>query len=89
MNGAKSLFKAELDGCLAACNAADKKLSLLADEELNDLKSCFQAKNCKLPLQHLRQNAHTTQVRALKACAGQNCAEQVMAVRSLGIGGRH
>ena len=86
MNGARTLFKTELDGCLATCNASGKKLSLLADEELKDLKGCFQANNCKLPLQHLKEHAHTPQVQALKACAGQNCKEQVIKAKSLGIG---
>lgn len=89
VNGAKSLFKAELDGCLRTCGAADKKLTLLADEELKELKGCFQANNCKLPLEHLRQNSDRPQVKALRACAAKNCAEQVMTARSLGIGGPH
>ena len=87
MNAARALFKAEMDGCLKTCNASGKKLSLFADEELKDLKSCFQANNCKMPLEHLKQNAATPQVRALKTCTDANCKDLMAKLRKLAVGG--
>ena len=87
MNAARTLFRTEMDGCLKTCNASGKKLSLFADEELKDLKSYFQANNCKMPLDHLRANAATPQVRALKTCTDQSCKDLVAKMRKLALGG--
>lgn len=88
MIAAKGLFKADLDRCLGICGAPGRELSLLSDEELKELKGCFQQNNCRLPLQHLKANGDKPQVQALKACAAQNCGPQVAKVKALGIG-RH
>ena len=79
----RSLFKTELDGCLKTCNAnGPKELSLLADEDLKDVKACFQANNCKLPLEHLKQNRDKPQAKALTKCMMQRCAAQVAKAKS-------
>ena len=79
----KALFKEELDKCLKTCEAGDKKLSALEEEDRKKIRECFRANKCKLPMEHIRENRDTPQFKALKQCAEDKCKEQFGKIKQL------
>ena len=87
MNAARSLFKTELDACLKKCNASGNKANFFDEAEFESLRGCFRTNNCKLPLEHLKQNRDAAQVKALRQCLVQRCAKEATRAKSLGVSG--
>ena len=73
----KALFKDELDRCLKVCNASEKKFNLIDEEERARLKECFKTNNCKLPMEHIKENRGSPEFKAMKACAEEKCKESM------------
>lgn len=72
----KLLFKEELDKCLKMCNAGERRMNTLDEDERKKIRDCFKENNCKMPYEHMKKNRDTPQFKALRQCSEEKCKEQ-------------